>query len=314
MAAKAAPPSAPAAPGMAGLLGAEGSASRSSAGAAAPAQQAGGAGATLPPLPMSERMIVKTGSLTLQVADLTPAMQRVNAIIAGVPGAYVAASSTSYRAGAEQPGVPGVPGVMPRDPGPGILPPRPIPAPGQSASLTLKVPSDSFGEVMTRLRETGSPVSEQVSTQEVTEEFVDLEAQVRNLESTEQQYIRLLERAQRIEEILPIQQRITDVRGQIERLRGRMNLLQRRSDVSTITLTLLLPGSGVAGAPDEPRVITTLRYAFSQLGAVMLGFLDVAIYLGVYALPLLPIALFAWWWRGRRSRPATPAPAAGGAV
>jgi hypothetical protein len=167
---------------------------------------------------------------------------------------------------------------------------------------------------MTRLRETGSPVSEQVSTQEVTEEFVDLEAQVRNLESTEQQYIRLLERAQRIEEILPIQQRITDVRGQIERLRGRMNLLQRRSDVSTITLTLLLPGSAAAGAPGEPRVITTLRYAFSQLGAVMLGLLDVAIYLGVYALPLLPVALFAWWWRGRRSRPVTPAPAAGGAV
>jgi hypothetical protein len=170
---------------------------------------------------------------------------------------------------------------------------------------------------MQRLRGLGTPLVENVSTQEVTEEFVDLEAQVRNLEATEQQYIRFLDRAQRIEEILPLQQRLTEVRAQIERLKGRMNLLQRRADVSTIDVTLVLPGTTDPTRPGaEPRAIRTMREAFAQLGVVLLALLDVAIYLAVYALPLLPLlAIFYWWRRGRRPGPASPpAPSPGGAA
>jgi len=193
--------------------------------------------------------------------------------------------------------------------------PVPVPQPATMATLTLKIPVDSFDQAMLRLRELGSPLSEQVSTQEVTEEHVDLEAQVRNLEATEQQYLRFLERAQRIEEILPIQQRLTDVRGQIERLRGRMTLLQRRSDVSTITVSLIVPAARGAATAAEPRAIRTLREAWGQVAVALQGALDVLIYVGVYALPIAPIVAAVVWWRRRQPRTGAPATAvAGGAI
>ena len=311
---------APGAPGTAG--------SASSQAAAAASGAAGQGQVVFPNLPAIDRMIVKTGSLTLQVAGtagsgtvagnaLAAAMQRVNAVVAGIPGAYVAASSTSYRAETPVPAetkgnVVGATGIAPQPLPPQPYPqPRPIPAPAITAMVSLRVPVDAFDQTMQRLREIGSPLAEQVSTQEVTEEYVDLEAQVRNLEATEAQYLRFLERAQRLEEILPIQQRLSEVRGQIERLKGRMTLLQRRSDVSTIALTLVVP-SGKAGAPDEPRAVQTLREAWGRLAGALQGLLDVAIYVGVYALPLLPIGAAWMWWRRRQPRSA--ATAAGGAV
>jgi hypothetical protein len=292
-------------------------ADKSAAPAAAAPRAAGNAGANasaaapqqpLPPLPSIDRMIVKSGTLTLQVTDLVEAMQQVSSVVAGIPGAYVAASSTTYRA---EPTPTAVPlGPQPRSPEP-IAPPRPVPAPGQSATVTLKVPADSFGDALQRLRALGTPLAEHVTTQEVTEEYVDLEAQVRNLEATEQQYLRFLERAQRIEEILPLQQRLTEVRSQIERLRGRMNLLQRRADQSTITVTLVPPSRADQRPGPEPRVVRTLREAFASLGVLLQGFLDVAIYAAVYALPLLPLAAAYVWWRRMRRRPAA---SAGGAM
>jgi hypothetical protein len=270
---------------------------------------------SLGPLPPIDRMIVKTGTLTLQLGGaggagdaLNGAMQRVNAVVAAIPGAYVAASSTSYRAPSDAAGAPEPAMARPES----VPPSRPLPAPsGLTATLTLKVPVDAFDQAMARLRDVGAPLSEQVSTQEVTEEYVDLEAQVRTLEATEQQYLRLLERAQRIEEILPIQQRLNEARTQIERLRGRMTLLQRRSDVSTITLTLVVPAGKGATSPDgEPRPVRTLRAAWSQLAVVLQGALDLVIYAGIYALPLAPLALLYVWWRRREPR----ATAAGGAV
>ncbi|HEX2326024.1 MAG TPA: DUF4349 domain-containing protein [Chloroflexota bacterium] len=267
---------------------------------AAQGQQGGQAGAVaergaaqpLPPLPPSERMIVKSGALTLQVTDLAEGVRRIGDLVNGIPGAYVASTSTSYR---EREGVAPVPGQ---------------PA-GQTASLTLKVPAADFGPAMERLRALGTPIQEQVSTQEVTEEFVDLEAQVRSLEAVEAQYLRLLERAQRIEEILPLQQRVTEVRTQIDRLRGRMNLLQRRADLSTISVNLVLPGrAGDPFAGPELRPLRTLRLAFTGLGTALQGLLDATIYLAVYLLPLLPVVGVVYWWR-RTRRPA-PQPTAGG--
>ncbi len=133
---------------------------------------------------------------------------------------------------------------------------------------------------------------------------------MRNLEATEQQYLSLLGRAQKIDEILQIQQRLTDVQGQIERLKGRMQLLQRRSAMATISLTLVLPAAGTQPA-GEARALRTLRAAWAALLAVLERVLDLAIYVAVFALPLLPLgAATVWWWR--RSR--RPLASAGGAV
>ena len=73
-------------------------------------------------------------------------------------------------------------------------------------------------------------------SKDVTEEFVDVRAQVENLETTERQLRALMDKAQRIEDIMSLQREITNIRGQIERLQGRANYLDRRAAMSTITI------------------------------------------------------------------------------
>lgn len=295
---------APGAPGANGAKAAPEAAARSASAATqqgAPSAAPAPGAVTLPLLPpTADRLIVKSGTISLHVPDLAEGMRRVGEIVAAVPGAYVGASSTTYRGGVAAPGTEVVPPLPPALP-------RPTPAPGQSATLQIRVPAADFGATLERLRSLGTPLQEQVSTQEVTEEYVDLEAQVRNLEVLEQQYLRLLERAQRVEEIIPLQQRAVEVRTQIDRLRGRMNLLQRRADLSTISVSLLLPSrAGEPGAVAEPRPVRTLRLAVGQLALFLQALLDLAIYVGVLLIPFLPLAFGAYWWR-RGRRPAPPA-------
>lgn len=269
---------------------------------------AGANGQALPPLPPTGRMIVKSGDMSLQVTDLVDAIQRVGAVVAGIPGAYIAASSTSYRAGPTPTAGP-LPPVTAAQPA--IIPPRPVP--GQSATVSIKVPADSFDDAVRQLRGLGTPMQENVSTQEVTEEFVDLDAQVKNLEATEQDYLKLMDKAQRLEDIIALQQRITDVRTQIDRLRGRMNLLQRRADLSTLTVTLVPPAQRSDTPPaTAPRPLQTLQAAWSHLGTLLQALLDVLIYVGVYTLPLVPFAAGYWWWRSTRTN--RHAPSTGGAM
>lgn len=270
-----------------------------------------GMAAPLPDAASVDRLIVKTGVMTVQVSNLAGAMAQIDGIVAAIPGAYIASATTSYYApvapaapptGAGKAGAPAARQVLP-------VPPGPTPPAGSGALLVLKVPAESFNDAVQHLRDLGTPLYESLGTQEVTEEYVDLAAQVRNLEATEQQYLSLLGRAQRIDEILQIQQRLTDVQGQIERLKGRLQLLQRRSAMATISLTLVLPSAStqVAG---EARAMRTLRAAWAALLAVLERALDLVIYVAVFALPLLPPAAGLWWWR--RSR--RPLASAGGAV
>jgi hypothetical protein len=72
----------------------------------------------------------------------------------------------------------------------------------------------------------------------VTEEFADTEARINNLKATEAQLLKLLERAEEMEDILVVQRELTGVREQIERLQGRLNVLERRSAFSTISVIL----------------------------------------------------------------------------
>ena len=110
-----------------------------------------------------------------------------------------------------------------------------------------------------------------------------------------------------------MQQRITDVRTQIDRLRGRMNLLQRRADLSTLTVTLVPPAQRSDTQPaTAPRPLQTLQAAWSHLGTLLQALLDVLIYVGVYTLPLVPFAAGYWWWRSTRTN--RHAPSTGGAM
>lgn len=157
----------------------------------------------------ADRLVIYDATLSLTVRDSAESIDIVNQL-AKDAGGFIASSSTRYE----------------RD--------------QQIATLTLKIPALVYDDFMSRLRKSAIKVTREDSkTQDVTEEYSDLQAQLRNLEATEAQYLELLKRAQTIDDILKVQQRLSDTRGQIERTKGRITYLERRSDMATITVNLV---------------------------------------------------------------------------
>ena len=108
-----------------------------------------------------------------------------------------------------------------------------------AGSITIRVIASRFDDTMRALRELATEViSESTSSRDVTEEYVDLSAKLKNLEATEEQLLRILEKAEKVEDILQVQRELSRVRGEIEQTQGRMQYLERTSETSLIEVWL----------------------------------------------------------------------------
>jgi len=108
-----------------------------------------------------------------------------------------------------------------------------------NGSISIRVPVESFDATIIALRGLASKVtSETTSSEDVTEEYVDLDAKLRNLQATEEQLLRIMEKAEKIEDVLAVQRELTQVRGEIEQTQGRMQYLERTSSSSLIEINL----------------------------------------------------------------------------
>ena len=187
-------------------------------------------GESLPLPQLADRKIVRTATLELEVEDVGASVQEVEAVAVAASG-FVSESNVFVDALPEGDG--GGDGASRRT---------------QTASVTIRVPAESYSSVMGKLRGIAKEVrSERSEAAEVTEEYTDLEARLRNLEATEASYLELLAKAGEIADILAVQDRLNGVRLEIEQVQGRINLLDSMTDLATITAQL-----SVAAPGDEP--------------------------------------------------------------
>ena len=155
-----------------------------------------------------ERMIVRTGEMSLVVDDVTQVCNEIAQLAANSNG-YVVSSRIS---GEEE---------------------------EMRGWISIRVPDGKFNQTLAELRELAVRVtSESTSSQDITEEYVDLESRLKNAQATEEQYLTLLEKAEDVEDILGIYERLSWVRGEIEQIKGRMQYLERTSSTSLITVQL----------------------------------------------------------------------------
>jgi hypothetical protein len=153
-------------------------------------------------------MIVRTGRMAIIVEDVGTAVDRI-ARLAVDSGGYVV-SSNSFRDGERQRG-----------------------------TVTVRVPVGDFDDVMGMIAQIAVEVTNQTTTaQDVTEEYADLGARLKNLEAAEQQLLRIMEKAEKVEDVLAVQREITSTRAQIEQTKGRMQFLEQTSATSLIEVTL----------------------------------------------------------------------------
>jgi len=109
----------------------------------------------------------------------------------------------------------------------------------KSGRISIRIPANRFNEAFTKLRALAIKVpSESTNSQDVTEEYMDLQARLRNLEATEAQFLALLQKAQTVEEIVKVQRELSNIRGEIERVKGRIQYLDRTTDMSLINVNL----------------------------------------------------------------------------
>jgi hypothetical protein len=247
------------------------------------------------PLPqLVDRKIIRTARLELEVEKVSAAVVEVEDV-AVAAGGFVSASNVFIDAPSDSDG------------GDDEAPRR-----TETATVTIRVPAEAYRSVMSQLRGVAEEVkSESSEASEVTEEYTDLQARLRNQEATEAQLLELLTRAETIPDILTVQDRISQVRLEIEQVQGRINVLDNLTDLATITVQLaaFVPSAEEAGGEQGwAAEAWDAAWEGSQTAAVVLG--TVAIVGGVVllwlAIPALVIAI-AWRRFGwRLSRPSQP--------
>jgi hypothetical protein len=152
---------------------------------------------------------------------------------------------------------------------------------GHSGEVVLRVPAGRFEIALSDIDAVGNVVRKQVSGQDVGEEFVDLEARLRNFEAQESVLLRLMAKSTSVADTLRVQRELQDVQLEIERLRGRIRFLRDQTDLSTIRVDVSEAGVTVA---EMSSIARAWHRAIDTFNAVVSG---VVISLGV----LIPLAL-----------------------
>jgi hypothetical protein len=185
-------------------------------------------------------------------------------------------------------------------------------------TITVRVPAGQLEDALAQFRELALDVeSENVDSQDVTEEYVDLEARLRNEQRTETELLELLasrSETGKTEDILEVHRELSNVRAQIEQIQGRMRYLENLSDMATVRITVtpdaLLQPIDVAGwrpqgtARDAVRMLLRTMQFFGD--AAIVFFLYIVPTVIVVAIPVVAlILLIRAIWRGiRRQRAA----------
>ena len=234
-----------------------------------------------------DRMVIRNAKLTLQVQDVERALAQVRDL-AQAGGGFVSSSNTHIERTGDQDQM--------------------------VADLTLQVRSDALDSTIEGLRQIAVKVeSENTDSQDVTDEYVDLDSNLRNLQASEQAILKLMDRAQRIEDVLSLQRELTNVRGQIERIQGRKNFLERRTDMATVSVSLRLPPSpgAVSGGQKGWDPLAEAQRGWQASLNLLRGVASVAIVAAAFSwwlLPLLVLAIYVWRTRrpSRGGAAATP--------
>ncbi|HEX8242672.1 MAG TPA: DUF4349 domain-containing protein, partial [Longimicrobium sp.] len=220
---------------------------------------------------------------TLRVDSLEPAIARVEQLARRL-GGYVA--NTNLQTGAEN---------------------------AREATLELKIPSARWGQALGGLKPIGRLESQQTSTQDVGEEYVDVTARMQNARRLEERLVNLLaSRTGKLDDVLAVERELARVREEIERYEGRLRYL--RSRVGMSTLTVVLHERDPVLAPGSNPIFDAFRQAWRNFVGFIAGLIAA---LG-FLVPLLLVLAAAVWLLAkllsrlpRRRRPPNGPPPAG---
>jgi Domain of unknown function (DUF4349) len=236
------------------------------------------------------RKIIRNANLTLEVTSPTEVQPKIVSIAESHQG-FVVTSEATQRTAEDKT------------------------RPEITINLVVRVPASQFNQVMEEVRAVGTRrIQEKVTGQDVTEEFIDLEARIKNQKALELQFLEIMKRAGKVEDALSVQTELAGVRTEIEKLEGRRRFLENQASLSTINLTLQPPTQIVNATGFWYSVKTAFSDGVDVAAEIILFMIRAIIALApVLVLVVLPLALLAKLGiRIVRRRKSSLAPAAAG--
>lgn len=241
-------------------------------------------------VPPAERLVIQNANMTVVVPDPAKAVDDIGDMAEEMGGYVVSASVHQSTFGVAQ-----------------VL--------AYQAFITIRVPAERLDEAIDRIEAAASEVrNRNVSSQDVTSEYVDLESQLRNLRAAEEQLREILASATKTEDVMMVFNQLTQVRGEIERIQGQMRYYEESARLAALSVELLPDVAeqplqigiwrpeGVAKEALED-LLRALQWIGSALIRIGILYLPLAVLFGV------PIWLVARAIRRHRKRRATPPPA-----
>ena len=214
-------------------------------------------------LPAVDRKIIRNADITIEVGSTSEAQHRVTSI-AEAHGGFVVTSEAKQRQSVD---------------------------PVQRATdfkLVVRVPETQFGVALDEIKKLATNVPEEKATgQDVTEEFIDLEARIKTQKALEAQFLGIMRQAYKVEDALEVQRQIAEVRTEIERLEGRKRFIENRSSLATITVNIQAPTPVIATTPTGFG--HSLREAISESVEMGSGLL---IFFVRFLIVMFPVLLF----------------------
>ena len=230
-----------------------------------------------------DRKIIRNAEITIEVPSTTDAQHLVTSI-AESHGGFVVTSEAKQRES--------------NDPAQRTL----------DIKLVVRVPSNQFGRAFDEIKKlAGNTPSENVTSQDVTEDFIDLEARIKTQKALEVQFLDIMRQANKIADALEVQRQIAEVRTDIEKLEGRKRFLENRSSLSTINVSIQTPKSVIAVTQTGFR--QSLREAVSD--SISLAS-DLVLFFARFLIMMGPVTVFIFlpaglmfrylWRRAKRIR------------
>ncbi|TAK12775.1 MAG: DUF4349 domain-containing protein [Anaerolineae bacterium] len=232
-----------------------------------------------------ERLIIREGTLSLQVEDTLAARDQVEVLVSEfeLQGAFIV-SSNEYGNGTTKP----------------------------SISMVIRVPASQFDPIMDRLAALAVIVNTRYETaDDVTEEYVDLEGRLEALETGRDRLLDIMENADTTEALLQAEAQLTIREAEIEAIQGRLQYLRGAATLSRITLDMQ-PYFASQPIDTSWKPFESLRRGFDALLESLQDFVDFVLFFAVAVLPWVLLFFFVlrWIWRAIRRRQQKAAAAA----
>jgi hypothetical protein len=205
---------------------------------------------------LNDAKIVRTGSLELEVPDVAKGLAGGRDAIRSV-GGYIGASQQQRSGDATL------------------------------ATVTYRIPVARWEETLAAMRGLGTIVAEKTDAVEVTAQLVDLDARIRNLKASEVALVGYAEKAPKVSDLLEIQSRLTDTRGEIERLTAQQANLQDQAALATLTVTYSVKTIAVTQASTSWDPAAEVDRASAILIGLGQGIVSFAIVFAIVWLPVL---------------------------